>query len=66
MEFLPAKKEREFSPISDDFDDYDIHDCLAILRYLQTFTSQDLRTEELQRIIGKLENRIKCLVKITS
>jgi len=44
------------------FDKYDITECLDILRYLQTFDSQDLRTERFQKIIQKLEARIMFLV----
>ena len=45
----------------DNFEKYDITECLDILRYLQTFDSQELRTEKFQKIIHKLEARIMLL-----
>jgi hypothetical protein len=64
MESQRVRKKGQMFVTIDNFDRYDITDCLDILRYLQTFDSQDLRTEEFKNIIFKLENRIKVLVKV--
>ena len=49
----------------ENFDKYDITDCLDILRYLQTCESRDLKSKEFQKVIHLLESRIKYLVNVT-
>jgi hypothetical protein len=65
MRTQEVKKKGEMFISIDNFDRYDITDCLDILRYLQTLDSQDLRTEDFKKIINKLESRIKYLVNVT-
>ncbi len=49
-------------PVNINFEKYDITECLDVLRYIQTFDQQDLKTEEFKVFIYKLECRIKSLV----
>lgn len=63
MEPQSERKPRKIFVEIDNFDKYDIIDCLDVLRYVKTFNAEDLQSDDFKKALMKLENRIDFLMQ---